>query len=91
LIYLIFKKETKKKKIMPQLDIYRAMDEIIIILLIIGISYLIFILIVLPLLIQRIGIIKNQQEIKEIENWNIQTNLVKENLTIKEFLTIIKQ
>jgi len=76
---------------MPQLDIYRAMDEIIIILLIIGISYLIFILIVLPLLIQRIGIIKNQQEIKEIENWNIQTNLVKENLTIKEFLTIIKQ
>jgi len=75
---------------MPQLDIYRAFDEIIIILLLIGVTYLMFILIVLPLLIKRIGLIKNQQEIKEIENWNIQTNFVKENLINKDLFYIIK-
>jgi hypothetical protein len=69
---------------MPQLDIYRAFDEIIIILLLIGITYLMFILIVLPLLIKRIGLIKNQQEIKEIEIWNRQTKIVKQNLITKD-------
>jgi len=75
---------------MPQLDIYRAFDEIIIILLLIGIIYLMFILIVLPLLIKRIGLIKNQQEIKELENWNIQVKILKENLKTKENFYIIK-
>jgi hypothetical protein len=69
---------------MPQLDIYRAFDEIIIILLLLIIIYIMFILIVLPLLIKRIGLIKNQQEIKEIENWNYQIKILKENLIIQE-------
>jgi hypothetical protein len=69
---------------MPQLDIYRAFDEIIIILLLIIITYLMFILIVLPLLIKRISLIKNQQEIKEIEIWNRQTKIVKQNLITKD-------
>jgi len=75
---------------MPQLDIYRAFDEIIIILLLIGIIYLMFILIVLPLLIKRIGLIKNQQEIKELNFWNIQVNILKDNLKIQEHLNFIK-
>lgn len=76
---------------MPQLDIYRAFDEIIIILLLIGIINLMFILIVLPLLIKRIGLIKNQQEIQDLENWNIQVHFLRENLKIQENTNIIKE
>lgn len=69
---------------MPQLDIYRAFDEIIIILLLIGIIYLMFILIVLPLLIKRIGLIKNQQEIQQLILWTLQINCLHHNLHITE-------
>ena len=75
---------------MPQLDIYRAFDEISLILLLLVTIYILMILIVIPLLIKRIGIKKSQEEIENIQNWNQQIECLKKNLEIKEERNIIK-
>ena len=52
---------------MPQLDIYRAIDEILLILLLLLIIYLLIIYVVIPLLIKRTGITITKKELKGLE------------------------
>jgi hypothetical protein len=75
---------------MPQLDIYRAFDEIILILLVLIQVYFLIILVVIPLLIKRICIKKSQDEIQNIETWTNQVDILKNNLEKKEENTITK-
>jgi len=67
---------------MPQLDIYRAFDEILLILLLVIAVYLLMLFIVLPLIIKRIAIRKSQEEIRKIEIWNKQMEILIKNLKV---------
>ena len=65
---------------MPQLDIYRACDEISIVLIGLTIIYILMVIVTLPLTIQRIGIMKIQnerkiQEIEKLKNYYQRINL----------------
>lgn len=75
---------------MPQLDIYRALDEILIILSLLVIIYLLMILIIMPLLIKRIGIQTGQEEIQNIEILKKKIQILKINLEILEEKNIVK-
>jgi len=54
---------------MPQLDLYRAIDEITIIIMLIILLYFLFIIGVLPIIIQRAGLKKEQENKREKEHW----------------------
>lgn len=75
---------------MPQLDIYRALDEIILILVLLIAVYLLMLFIVIPLLIKRIGIQKSNEELKNILLITNKVLVLKHNLELHETKHIIK-